>query len=127
MLRNYIYTLFLSIRDSFSVAHETDEESAKLFKNAVNYMNENLHLPLKIRDIAEKCCISSTGLKKIFMDYAGLGVHKYFLRLKVNRAITLLANGNSVSDTSESLGFSSQAYFSAAFKRETGILPSEVK
>ena len=127
MIRNYIYTLFLSICDSFNVAAETDDESAKIFKNAVNYMNENLHLPLKIKDIAEKCCISGTGLKKIFMDYAGLGVHKYFLKLKINKATTLLSNGKSVNDTSESLGFSSQAYFSAAFKRETGLSPSEIK
>lgn len=127
MTRNFVYGLFLSICDSFNIASETDTESAKIFKTAVNYMNENMHLSLTIKDIAEKSCISATGLKKIFMEYAGLGVHKYFLKLKINRAITLLSSGLSVNDTSEKLGFSSQAYFSAAFKRETGLLPSNIK
>lgn len=124
---NQIYQLFLSICESYNETQETDNDATKIFKIAVNYMSENTHLSLTIKDIAEKCCISSTGLKKIFMEYAGLGVHKYFLKLKLSRATSLLASGKSINNVSEILGFSSQAYFSAAFKRETGYTPSEYK
>ena len=124
---NYLYTLFLSLSEGFNVAEETDNENAKIFKTAVKFMNENIHLPLTIKDIAEKCCISATGLKKIFIEYSGLGIHKYFLKLKLNRATTLISEEKNINVISEMLGFSSQAYFSYAFKREMGCTPSEYK
>lgn len=127
IVANYIYTLFLSLCEGFNVAEETDNENTKIFKTAVNFMNENLHLPLTIKNIAEKCCISATGLKKIFMEYSGLGVHKYFLKLKLSRATSLISEGKNINLISETLGFSSQAYFSCAFKREMGCTPSEYK
>ena len=121
----YIYSLFLSIYGSNQVSTEIDSESAILLKKAVNFMKSNVHTALKISDIAEHCCISATGLKNIFLQYSGLGVHKYFLKLKISLATRLLEKGASVNETAERLGFSGQAYFSAAYKRETGISPSE--
>ncbi|MBQ8525293.1 MAG: helix-turn-helix transcriptional regulator [Clostridia bacterium] len=123
----YVYSLFLSISSSNEVSMELDTENARIFKQAVSYMSENIGTSLNISSIAEKCCISPTGLKKIFAKYAGLGVHKYFLKMKINLATQMLEQGCGVTETAEKLGFSGQAYFSAAYKRETGRLPSEIK
>lgn len=127
ILANYIYSLFLSLYDVHDITTETDSESARIFKQAVNYMNNNPDSKLTIKSLSEKCCTNTTALKKIFLEYAGCGVHKYFLTLKINKAITLMSSGHSVSEIAEILGFSSQAYFSAAFKRETGISPTDYK
>lgn len=127
MLANFLCSLFLSICDGFNVVTETETEASLAFSKAVKFMRENIGKSLGVGDIAENCCISETGLKKIFSQIAGLGVHKYFLKLKINRAMKMLKEGNSVSDCAEMLGFSSQAYFSAAFKRETGTSPGEYK
>ena len=123
----YIQSLFLSICDSNEVSMELDTESARVFKQAVNYMSEHTDRALKVSDIAEICCISPTGLKKIFAQYAGLGVHKYFLKMKINLATSLIEQGLSVTEVGDRLGFSGQAYFSAAYKRETGKSPSEIR
>ena len=45
----------------------------------------------------------------------------------MNLATEFLKNGLCVSETAEKLGFSSQAYFSVAYKRETGMNPSEIE
>ena len=66
-------------------------------------------------------------LKKIFSKYAGLGIHKYFLKSKITIACRLLRRGMSVCDVSEKLSFSSHNYFSTVFKRETGRLPSDFR
>ena len=78
------------------------------------------------RDIAEFCNVSQSWLKRIFERFAGVGIHKYFLQMKMSKAAELLQEGVSVTETAERLGFSSQAYFSAAFRRETGSAASAV-
>ena len=80
-----------------------------------------------LRYIAKKLNVSVSYLKKIFTKYAGLGVHKYFLKSKITIACRLLRRGMSVCEVSEKLSFSSHNYFSTVFKRETGRLPSEFR
>ena len=54
-----------------------------------------------------------------------MGVHEYFTLLKITNAKSLLKSGESVTKTAEICGFANQAYFSAAFKRVTGLSPKE--
>ncbi len=128
IITNHVYSLFLSICDlAPDSTPEADSESARIFKLAVNYMNKNIDASPGISDIASHCCISETGLKKIFTEYTGIGVHKYFLKLKIKYASNLLTSGISTCDIASRLSFSSQGYFSAAFKRETGLSPKEYR
>jgi hypothetical protein len=62
---------------------------------------------------------------RIFYEYSNMAIHKHLLKMKINQAIIFLTSGASASKTSKQLGFASQAYFTAAFKRETGLTPRE--
>lgn len=125
---NYVYSFLLSLCDNnVNITTEATSEKAQIYKLAVKYMNDNISSSLTIKEIAEKCCISPTGLKKTFMEYTGLGVHKYFLKLKMKYASGYLSGGATTSEIAEALDFSSQAYFSEAFKREMGMSPKEYK
>ena len=103
------------------------DPEAIVFGNAVNYMNSCICFQPTVLEIADFCKVSEATLKRIFNKYSGTSIHKYFLKLKMKTAAELLASGFSVTEIAEKLGFGSQAYFSAAFKRETGISPSKVK
>lgn len=127
ILKNYITLLLLSIYDAPNITTETLSESAKIFKQAVNFMTNNLDSNITIRTLAEKCCTNTTALKKIFAEYADCSIHKYFLTLKINKAVSLMADNLPIHKISDALGFSSQAYFCSAFKRETGLTPSDYK
>lgn len=127
MIANYVCNFFLSICDGFNVVTETQTEEYVIFGKAVKYMQDNINTTVTVREIAEYCCISETGLKKIFAQISGFGVHKYFLQLKINKANRMLEEGCSVTECAEKLGFSSQAYFSEAFKRERGVSPGGYK
>ena len=120
-----IEQLLFSLNEEISQTYSSDSYDAVVFKNAVKFMNVNIQKQLSIDELAQKCNISPTGLKNIFSKYAGLGIHKYFLNLKINHAVHLLKQGVSVTQISEILAYSSQGYFSHAFKRETGKNPSE--
>jgi AraC-like DNA-binding protein len=100
---------------------------AIVFKEAVKYMHNNIHLPLNVNDISGSCNVSLSYLKKIFSKYAGIGVHEYFLNLKITEATKLLKEGISVTETAERLSFSSQNYFSTVYKRVTGSTPNKIK
>ncbi len=125
IITNYICGLLLSICDNSTVLGEAKLAHTDIYKKAVHYMQSHITDKLTIEDIAKYCTISTTSLKNTFLKYAGVGVHQYFLKMKISRAINLLSEGVSVSDTAQKLGFSSQAYFSGAFKRETGFSPSK--
>lgn len=98
-----------------------------IFKEAVSMMHKSLGLNLKTSDIAKKCSVSPSYIKNIFSKYTGIGVHEYFLSLKINEATRLLKEGKTVTETAELLSFSSQNYFSTVYKRITGISPNKVK
>ena len=125
MVSNLLENFLLALDDSLTVTLDTltDRESS-VYKSAVQVMDELLFENPSISDIAERCLVSASYLKKLFSKYAGIGVHKYFLRLKLNHAAELLKKGHSVTGVSEILSFNTQNYFSTVFKREFGASPS---
>lgn len=101
--------------------------SAQIYRKIISIMEENIDKNLSISDIAKKCEISESYMKKIFTKYSGSGAAKYFLRLKISRACTMLLSGKSVARTSELLSFKNPQYFSTVFRRETGYSPTAYK
>ena len=122
---NYIYELFLSLCDSKNIVEETDSYHAGIYRDAIAFMTEHISEKITVSDIANHCHISETSLKKIFYQFTNTSIHKYFTRLKITQAIILLKSGVSSIEVTRRIGFADQAYFSVAFKRETGFTPRE--
>ena len=117
--------LLLYCAEKPSVYDEAQSADARLFSSAVKIMEENLLFGLSVENLADKLNISLSYLKRIFANFTSAGVHEYFTALKINRAKEMLKEGVSVTKTAELTGFNNQNYFSAAFKRITGILPKD--
>ena len=119
---------FLSLcRDNTPIVDHPRSFETEMFRNAVLLMDEYIYDWISAEFIAKKLNVSVSYLKKIFSKYAGLGIHKYFLKSKITIACRLLRRGMSVCEVSEKLSFSSHNYFSTVFKRETGRLPSDFR
>lgn len=121
---SYLQLLFLSLAEEGCQSEQILSREAKLFRNAINYMNDSISSGISVDELAERLNISTSSLKRLFDKYAGMSVHKYFTAIKINTATSLLSSGLSVGTVAERLGFSSSAYFSAVYKRETGKIPS---
>ncbi len=121
-----ITELFLSLLESNNVSSSFESYEATVFKTAVDYMNNNIHRSISIEELAQVCHLSASSIKRLFKKYTGIGIHSYLIALKMKTATGLLQSGISVTSTAAKLGFSSQGYFSAAYKREMGISPTEV-
>lgn len=120
-----IYMLFFSLVCDSKTIEVSRSHDSEIFGEAVSFMKNKIYYNPSVDEIARCVGISREGLKRLFKKYTGLGVHKYFLKLKLKYAVDMLENGMSVTETAEILGFSSQGYFTKAYKRETGTLPSE--
>lgn len=101
-----------------------DEQS---FRRIVEVMNEHCGENLSVEQLAEYCLMSRSNMKRIFAKYSDIGLAKYFLGLKMRRAMKLLDGGFSASDTAALLGFNEVSYFHTVFKRETGLTPMQYK
>ena len=126
-VRSYIYLLLLSLTSNNSVVKTRKDFDSTVYKKAIQYMTDNIDHNISISEIASFCNVGTTFLKLTFNKYSGMGVHKFFLNLKMRYAVELLKNGHNVTEVSMTLGFCSQPYFSSAFKRELGYPPSAVQ
>lgn len=81
---------------------------------------------LSISEIAFKCGISESGLRKKFKDIVGVSPKEYRMNIKLNRAKYYLeSTGMSVSDISNTLNFYDSAYFCKIFKLHIGVTPRQ--
>ncbi|MXV37800.1 helix-turn-helix domain-containing protein [Flavobacteriaceae bacterium Ap0902] len=80
------------------------------------------------RYLSKKFGINRTKLKGNFKKVYGKGVFEYTFNYRMQRASELLiTHSHTVKEVSYLLGYSSPPSFSTAFKKHTGIAPSEYK
>ena len=125
---NLVELLLISLSENdMSTPKLVDNEETRLYKKAINTLEEKIFSNISVEGLARECNISTAQLKRVFSKYTGIGIHEYFLQIKILYAKKLLLNGMSVTEVSEKLSFSSQNYFSVVFKRKTGLSPLEYK
>ena len=80
-----------------------------------------------LAEIATEVRCSPVYLTQVFQQVEGLPLYRYQLRLRLARALDLLAKCDDLTTLSLDLGFSSHSHFSAVFRQTYGRSPSEFK
>ena len=124
IVSSYIERMMLSLVSDGLEATVSDSPDSVVFRKAVDYMNEKILENPSIYDIARHVGTSTASLKRLFSKHTSLGVHKFFLKLKLKSAAEMLADGAKVTEVAYKFNFSSQGYFSKVFKKEIGVNPS---
>lgn len=123
LLENFLMRL---TEQDEQLPHESSGEDAQYTK-IVNVMKENCHKSLSLEELAQQCGLSVSNMKRIFARFSDVGVAKYFLSLKMRRAMALLESDIPASQVAELLDFQETSYFYTVFKRETGMTPTQYK
>ncbi|MBR7136603.1 MAG: helix-turn-helix transcriptional regulator [Clostridia bacterium] len=99
------------------------------FADCVAYINAHFCDPqLDVEEICEHEFISVSSLQRKFRRYFEQSPKQYLIKLRMNRALELLiADRLSVREIALSCGFTSEKYFSRAFKAQYGCPPSQIK
>lgn len=92
--------------------------SAQVIRTIVDWIDENLHQPLRIEDIARHAGYSKWHLQRLFVRYKGENLGRYVRERKLRLAAQDLRDTDQkVYDISQKYGFDSQQTFTRVFTR----------
>lgn len=80
-----------------------------------------------LAEIAADIGGSSVYLTQVFQQVEGIPLYRYHLRLRLARALDLIARYDDLSALAAELGFSSHSHFAAAFRQAYGRSPTAFK
>jgi AraC-like DNA-binding protein len=80
-----------------------------------------------LAEIAAEIGGSPVYLTQVFQRTEGIPLYRYHLRLRLARALDLIARYDDLSTLAADLGFSSHSHFAAAFRQAYGRSPSSFK
>jgi AraC family transcriptional regulator, arabinose operon regulatory protein len=99
--------------------------SNKPVDRAILFMQRNVYKSLKIREISDYLGFSESHFSKIFRNQTGASPIDYFIHLKMQEAMRLLANNATrVKEVAFALGYEDPLYFSRVFSRHIGMSPA---
>ncbi len=99
----------------------------KLVDRAKLVLASDLARRWTLAEIAGELRISPVYLTQLFQQVEGVPLYQYQLRLRLARALHLLAGCDDLTTLALDLGFSSHSHFSAVFRRIYGCSPSGFK
>ena len=120
---------FYGILANLSRVESSVSKEKNVIAAARDYIERHFHQSdLSISHLAARLDISDSYLRREFHVSYGIGPLAYLKKIRIEHAKTLLNTGYyAVSNVAELCGFSSHSYFSAEFRRLTGVSPSEYK
>ena len=92
---------------------------------AQRYMQEHVGEPMRLASVASECGLNMFHLIRVFRRVVGVTPYAYLVQLRVNRAQTMLSEGESVADAAYQCGFSDQSHLTRTFKRVIGVPPGQ--
>ena len=105
-----------------------DSKHVDIINRARLRIRESLEDTLSIQEIAQELGISYSSFRKLFKEHTGFAPALYQQNLKLQRAKELLSTtDDSIKEIAYRLNFESPDYFSAKFKNQTGMKPSDFR
>lgn len=96
--------------------------------DTIYYIENNYARHLTLENAAEKAHFSCSHFSRLFSSQLGMSFSEYLINVRIDHAKKiLLQTQKPISVIAVETGFSSGDYFSAAFKRKTGMTPLEFR
>lgn len=121
-----LYNIIAQIQ-SISAQNQTNQKPYQKIVDAVQFIEENIFkCSLNITDLAAMCGMSASYFRQNFISIYGVSPKKYINSIRINHAKNLLLSQYySVTEISEMVGYSDIYAFCKAFKKFTGLTPTE--
>lgn len=98
----------------------------KTIEKVIEYINNNLTEDLSLNKVASYAGFSAVYFHNCFKTATGKTLREYVEEQRIKKAVNILISTDStLTDVAYECGFSSQSYFSLAFKRRMKMTPRE--
>ncbi|MBQ7298453.1 MAG: helix-turn-helix domain-containing protein [Clostridia bacterium] len=96
-------------------------------KRAIRYIRENYHQKITLDSLAAVVYTDKYNLTRIFRRLTQLTVVDYINQYRCRMAMSMIADGKSISEAAAACGFHNMSFFTKTFRRHIGCLPSDCK
>ena len=97
-------------------------------KNALDYISMEYSQEIKIKELAEKCCMSETHFRRLFVEYMNITPVDYINMVRVQIACEMMRKTNaSMNEIAIKSGSATTSTFNRNFKRILGTTPYQWK
>lgn len=115
----------LGYTEKFTSSEGMEKDSVD---KSIEYMGNNLHLPLTLKMLAGSANLSESHYATIFRKKKGYSPMVFFNRLKVQRACQYLkSSALRINEIAYKVGIQDPFYFSRMFTKTIGISPAEYR
>lgn len=119
------YTSILEPDDTALNAIQRTAQDRRFMQNLDTIIEEHLgNKSFGVEDIARAMNMSRVQLYRRTKNLLNNSVNEYLLQRRLTKSKHLLLDGLDINEVAQQVGFSSGAYFAAAFKRQFGTTPS---
>jgi len=105
-----------------------EEVQKQIYNDILDYVKRFIHQNIKVSEIAEHFGYNEKYVSFLFKKHSGQPLKQYILFAKMETAKFILSDTNkNIGEISAQLGFSDSHNFMKAFKKVTGLTPSEYR
>lgn len=109
-------------------AHETTHANLDRIELAMNQMRNEIDQPKTLHHYASGCGLSVSQFSHLFKRHTGVSPMHYQTEIRMQRACEFLdTSTDSIKNIAWQLGYTDPLYFSRAFKKCTGLSPSQYR
>lgn len=96
---------------------------------AIKFIDNNYcENDLSLEAVSKRLCLSSSYLSKLIKEETGLSFVDYVTSIRIKKAISIMDDPTvKIYQVAELVGYSNQHYFCKAFKKVTGLSPTEYR
>ncbi|HOO29260.1 MAG TPA: AraC family transcriptional regulator, partial [Lachnospiraceae bacterium] len=109
------------------LVHE-EEINHEIIHKAKAYINQHLADDISVTVLAEQNFMSVSYFSRLFKKVVGIGCNEYIVQKRIKAAENLLLTTPlPTGEIALRVGYKNKNYFSLAFKRKTGMAPTELR
>ena len=129
MMQRYILELVYILKKSaptVKLGGTFKNNNGKTIEEIIEYVNANLTSDINLESLSQRARFSQTYFHNLFKKSTGQTLHEYIEDRRIKKSVNLMLSTNmTLTEIAYECGFSSQSYFSYAFKRKMKATPRE--
>lgn len=133
LVKSYLNILLVTLIREHNFAGNTrsfQRKNVHAIRDTVDYIHLHLSEDITLPDIANAVHLSPSHLSALFKDFFQVSIWSYIVAKRIDKAISLLIdkdNRSTVLEIAMQCGFHNATNFNRAFKKHTGLTPSEYR